>query len=544
MADVKIILYTHRYEELLEAAAGFARGQWTQFNMPLMLLGLALFTATLLLQAASLLTSLPPWPWTCHTHQPWQTILPLGAALLVLLHAIGLFSTSFILSEGRMVCFLMATMALLVLYCAVAANLAPAKPQLHIDVSAQQLPAAETERKKDNSRRGAAFSVKLSDPEPVELWRHEQPCLYVAGDHKASRWRGDCSSLLVCGVGLLLCNALLGSMGLVARTGHDAMHKLAADTAHATSDTAVSQDSQTIVYLRSGVDSFCVSLRWLDGGLQHTQELLAPTLCVFVFPLVLLSGFWKSQDVQTEQSKKVRMSMPGFHMVKCMIWLAYTAVAALWICQSQNLGQLSLLSSFEGALPVQLASASDMIYNLTCQLRITGVLLTQPLDVLLPGLVFTSVLISLVTYIFGCVFMYAKKELEQETNYHILIAVVAAPVILVLGSAASLASVLGLLECVCIQHLFESLSRLSKQHFYKNTDEGSKAMFQSEGWISVAEGSMWALISTQLFFCTGHFCEFAGLQYGAGRCRSCTCCLSKHIQTLTYRCLAMQALWD
>lgn len=522
---------TYRYEDFLEAAAGFAREQWTQFNMPLMLLGLALFTATLLLQAASLLISLPRWPWTYHSHHPWQTILPLGAALLVLLHAVGLFSTSFILSEGQMVCFLMATMALLMLHCAVAATLAPAKLQLHIDVSTQQLPAAEAERKKDISRRGAADSVQMSDPRPVEQWRHEQPCVYVAGDHKASRWSGDCSSLIVCGVGLLLCNALLGSMGLVTRTGHDAMHKLAADTAHATSDTAVSQNSQTIVYLRSGMDSFCVSLRWLDGGLQQTQELLAPTICVFVFPLVLLGGFWKSQDVQTEQSKKFRISMPGFHMMKCMIWLAYTAIAALWICQSRNLGQLSLLSSLKAALPVQLASASDMIYNLTCQLRITGDLLTQPLDVLLPGLVFTSVLTALVTYIFGCAFMYAKKEFVQETNYHTLVAIVAAPVLLVLGSAASLASVLGLLECVCVQHLFDSLSNLSKQHFYKDTDEGSKAVIQSEGWIGVAEGSMWALISTQLFFCTGHFCEFAGLQYGAGRCRSCTCCLSKHIQT-------------
>ena len=27
---------------------------------------------------------------------------------------------------------------------------------------------------------------------------------------------------------------------------------------------------------------------------------------------------------------------------------------------------------------------------------------------------------------------------------------------------------------------------------------------------------LWALFSLQLFFCTGHFCEFAGLQYTAG----------------------------
>lgn len=27
---------------------------------------------------------------------------------------------------------------------------------------------------------------------------------------------------------------------------------------------------------------------------------------------------------------------------------------------------------------------------------------------------------------------------------------------------------------------------------------------------------LWSLFSLQLFFCTGHFCEFAGLQYTAG----------------------------
>lgn len=33
---------------------------------------------------------------------------------------------------------------------------------------------------------------------------------------------------------------------------------------------------------------------------------------------------------------------------------------------------------------------------------------------------------------------------------------------------------------------------------------------------------LWALFSLQLFFCTGHFCEFAGLQYTAGASFSST----------------------
>ena len=32
-----------------------------------------------------------------------------------------------------------------------------------------------------------------------------------------------------------------------------------------------------------------------------------------------------------------------------------------------------------------------------------------------------------------------------------------------------------------------------------------------------AAGALWSLYGLQLFFCTGHFCEFAGLQYTAGQ---------------------------
>ncbi|KAL0051642.1 hypothetical protein WJX82_011079 [Trebouxia sp. C0006] len=106
------------YAEYLAAAAQLARKQWTQFNLPLMLLGLLLLTACLLLQVYTLWHSLPGADHSPSlSHQHWRWLLPSGAVTLVVMHAAGLFSTSFILSEGQMVCFLVATFAALLLHC-------------------------------------------------------------------------------------------------------------------------------------------------------------------------------------------------------------------------------------------------------------------------------------------------------------------------------------------------------------------------------------------------------------------------------------------
>ncbi len=47
------------------------------------------------------------------------------------------------------------------------------------------------------------------------------------------------------------------------------------------------------------------------------------------------------------------------------------------------------------------------------------------------------------------------------------------------------------------------------------------------GGASPVGGILWSLHALQLFFCTGHFCEFAGLQYTAGALRVTRMALSR-----------------
>ncbi len=83
------------------------------------------------------------------------------------------------------------------------------------------------------------------------------------------------------------------------------------------------------------------------------------------------------------------------------------------------------------------------------------------------------------------------------------VAALLSPVAVVLGSAAMPAAGLGLLEAACAWACIRVGTPLRRTRW----QERSRA--------SVA-GALWALLGTQLFFCTGHFCEFAGLQTAAG----------------------------
>lgn len=486
-----------------------------------MLLGLTLFTATLLLQAASLLTTLPAWPGQCHNHSLQQSILPAGAVVLTLLHALGLFSTSFILSEGQMVCFLVASMALLLLYSAISAALQSRQAQLHIHASAEQVTQAafEPQQHVGRGRLDVASPVEQENSDRGKQKWEATPVLGSSGhtagkrwtsakdfavDNASSMWSSQCMGVVFWGIGLLVCNALLGSMGLVTRTGHDAMHKAAATTPHTSSGAGTGQND-IFGHRDFLVGSFYASLHWLSSGLQQTQDSLAPALCVLIFPIVLLGGLNNSKSTDAVRCTRSEASALANRFIEILVWLAYLVIALLWVCQGLGLEHMTLLSCLQTAVPIEGSAALPLTGHLL------STLLTQPLSILLPELCLTflsaSVLLCTITYL----------KLTDQYSSSVVIAMLVAPVILVLRSDFALASVLAMLECVCIQQLFHSLA-VSEHQSFKNTVTDSKALLCANGWMSVAEGSMWALISTQLFFCTGHFCEFAGLQYTAGRC--------------------------
>ena len=607
-----------RCNHFLQAAAQLAREQWTQFNVPLMALGLALFTATLLLQASALWISLPAWPRTHHRHQPrhnnalvklhtavqaapamqahlnisgqswgksdatiparlgasarswgksapaveaqtvtqhrpqlWHQILPTGAVMLSGLHAAGLFSTSFILSEGQMVCFLVASLGILLLHSGLANTLHQVVPELTIKAAMERPRAAYASEQWALGKRKVVSGVgSVSDKVAVGSAQFTSSApIKSSSSSKSERGssRQQCSSVLLWGMGLLVCNALLASAGLVTRTGHDAMHKAAADVTHSSSDAlrhAQSNNSSAQFFSTASQ----LSVDWLGGGFQHTQELLAPIFCVMLFPLVLLGD----AQVKSLHDKQVSTMSSAMNV---SVWLAYLAVALLWVCQTQQIADLSLMSFLESVLPTGiLPSLVDVLSSASQAYMILITFLSQPLNVLLPRtcFVFSSASLTLHALLKAC--GYVEKSNKDSSNTSVVVAAVSALILLVLGSASALTAATGLMECVCITQLFKHLHCDHNVQVMSGKQDNTLRSFSA--WISLAEGSTWALIAMQLFFCTGHFCEFAGLQYSSGKCHfacivhhtedacSCSsrCCICNRTSQAEH--VVLQALWD
>lgn len=260
-------MYAHcRHLEFLNAAADLARRQWTQFNLPLMLSGLVLLAGTAALQV------LLAWQ-ALGLPLDWGSLCSLDgcAVLAALIHAAGLYSTSFLLAEGSMVCFLVASLAVVLTWNAArqacsqqqAGSLAlrPAAAAFAAAV-AQQGNAVEVCAGKAAKEVAALQSCSKSLDVPssqlppgqsrspaVSL---EASCLLHTGQHNSKQStssliasaetqgctescpNADCQSrtellrMLASGAGLLACNLLLARHGLVERNGHDAMHRAAA----------------------------------------------------------------------------------------------------------------------------------------------------------------------------------------------------------------------------------------------------------------------------------------------------------------------------
>ena len=524
-----------RYLQYLGAAADRARQQWTQFNMPLMLLGLLLLTACLLLQAYTLWHTLPPIVHRspCLQPQHWKRVLPAGAVGLVGLHAIGLFSTNFILGEGRMVCFLVACFAVLLLHSTLAAlmqhhalqavqsplscSMTPADgasspaSAVSTEQTGKDSGAALEERNKDGKAAANGALVNLTG----ESGRQVAPALIT---RRPLPWNRNCSKAVACGVGLLGCNALLGSLGLVVRTGHDAMHKAAAGPA-SEANVAFGHSMHT------GQHDWA-SRHWPMTAVVLAHQLVAPVVNVMLFPLLLLDG-------ATSQNS---MSRGWCGLVACLealthasVWCLYTLLAVYWLLVNFHLKDIFLAPQVEQTfaaisrtLPFSLVSNTSMkefwsVAQLgrVAMLKIPAVLFLASLVVMLL-LICSRAISSLQEK------QQPSKEIDNQKGNYTLLATLAVPVLLVSGSENSVIGALGLLECACATELLRLLASCWKHNGHEQCSEDCNlSLSSSEAWLGVAEGCLWALLSMQLFFCTGHFCEFAGLQYSAGNSNFC-----------------------
>ena len=511
--------------------------------MPLMLLGVLLFTICLMLQAYAV------WSTLCHSDstlasrslpsQPWQVILPAGAVGLVLLHAAGLFSTSFILAEGQMLCFLVATFAVLLLLAAVTASLQ--QPPVSLDVRADSGGCSSGGH--TSSCQGQLRSCPAADPcEGADF--HAKPFTNRLGvnsfgqremltveRHKGSvqqlGWNRHSSQAALWGVGLLLCNALMGSMGVVTRTGHDAMHKAAAmpqpDEHPQTTTHTVPYDVGSHANARDSARTL-TSMQWLSSALQQTQELSAPAICVLMFPFVLVGA--KTGLAAVSKTQHFQASLQPL-AVK-LVWFSYSMLAFYWTLAQAGQADKSIASHIKPVVSMlqSCAQLRDMLGEVAGCIRtpihLYNSCLHQPLNVLLPRLVSLSSGLALLLHLVSRVsdqlqLRGATPHWGNSTGSHTLIAALAAPLLLVCGPSKALVCALALLQSTCVVHLLQHLQGHCNPTFSGDVSHDmTTASIELGGWLEVAEGCLWALLSMQLFFCTGHFCEFAGLQYAAG----------------------------
>ena len=526
----------------LQAAAELARSQWTQFNMPLMLLGLLLFTACLLLQAHTLWSSLVHQDHDGSSTLPshcWRLALPVGAAVLGLLHAAGLFSISFLFAEGQMVCFLVAAFSLLLLHAALAATMQQCPAEVDVQAypctcSSGGSPGTYNKLLLSESAATGAHGPSQqdsSDRRPGKQRRSASAAghgrsLYHKSHVQQMHWNRQCWHAAVWGVGLLVVNALMGSMGLVVRTGHDAMHKAAPTQEPAQHMQTVADTLPHLILPGVGNVHAFASTQWLSAALLETQNLLAPLVCVLIFPFVLI-------DANTiPVCGRSYFSKPRLHMLAVhSLWFSYYVLALYWVtCQA---GQAGASVSF---LFEQLLTASELHLGTSATqtlctvagcvpscMHVLSRCLHQPFHLLMPHTVFLSSAFSITALMVSEAEDQwqpkdAVKHQASSSKACTCIAALTAPILLVLGPPKGLVCALALLQCTGVVKLLQYAQTYHSSASSRVGAGGTVPVVrQPEGWLGVAEGCIWALVGTQLFFCSGHFCEFAGLQYAAGQ---------------------------
>lgn len=94
-----------------------------------------------------------------------------------------------------------------------------------------------------------------------------------------------------------------------------------------------------------------------------------------------------------------------------------------------------------------------------------------------------------------------------------LVVTLVPPVLLVLGPKSSLLGFMGVLQCGVLGYLLGERRRAVRRVGLAGRGGQDGGGGRWEGFVG---GAVWSMVGMQMFFCSGHFCEFAGLQYTAG----------------------------
>ncbi|KAL4452193.1 hypothetical protein ABPG75_007855 [Micractinium tetrahymenae] len=463
-----------RCQRFLGEAAAVAREQWTQFGDTSMVAGLVLFAAVLVLQAAAAfrgavtgsapagvcannskavgpaegaqkgggwLAALGGWRLLARVGR-WRLPVPafrawLAAVLLV--HGLGIFSFFYLLSEGRMVCFLVAAVCL-----------------------------------------ALALSVGRAT--------------WVAGQ----RLRG----VVAMGIMSLRCNALMAVLGVAHHTGQGFWVRLTVHEPQPADDLergwhgklGKAKALATALMAAAGVD------RLPPAVLLAAQHSLLCTL-----PIMALAA-------ATERLQ--RGSRRGV-LQRLLVLAAFASVAAyLHVEDAIKHGLLPkglTLHRLAGQhlrplLPAQLAAwleaagtaAQPALAAVPAAARLGARLLALPLMSLLPHVTYALCAALAVIWLAQA----ASRRLQGAAAATAAAQLLLAALLQVSDRQAPLILLLALLEITAVARLLARRAEL--------LPAGTAAGVAGE------VGALLALVAAQLFYSTGHLCEFAGLQYTAG----------------------------
>lgn len=296
-----------RLEEYLKFAAALARAQWMQFDVRLMLTGIAILLVSSGLQAVSLYSLVKQ-----ASSQPRVAAMLLAAACM-LLHALSFFSDSFIVAEGWVVAFFIATLTIaLVLYVCAHASSASAGTQ----------PPLKSQLRASVCHKG---------------WRSEG--MYGS---QMRVWA------VLLGLAMLTCNWAMAVLGIIPRGSQDAMQGTAAV---------------------AGQQSWIASLLTVDHtsrgghGAQLWLQSLMGLLPVPAVPLVLLylidSGSTPSRHPSSWSVSRLALLFTLKRSASAAAALSYVALGLAWAGEIH--GMRALVEVGHGSLVLFMSLVEEFV---------------------------------------------------------------------------------------------------------------------------------------------------------------------------------------
>lgn len=438
----------------------------------------------------------------------------------------GLFSVGLLMGEGRLTCVLMAAVTLILLRAALTAVLQARRVARAAAASAQQL--AQEQQTADgisgSGRVPAQQRLQLVLP-AAQVWDSWQP---------SSQAVRAAASMLVCNVSLQL-------LGLIDRAGQDPH-----DKTQPTSELLVGPDA---AWQRAALLAFTVGpllIVWLvltaadrllrGGGLQWTGRVAAPGQ----------GGEPPKEAPAAESGEDSRQGVGSQGVVWCLRTLCalqFVCLGLFWAAQLfghsgetlEGVGKAVWSAALQSPVSGLTQAVSGLVGpgGLSSGTVLCSVLCSLPLRLLLPRVIYTAALVVLAAAALLAVLRRlpacCKGRVLVQADPVLLLwlcAALVAPLVMVLGFKGPANMLLALLQAAGLCKLLRLRSAAagflaaaaaapSSSTRGKQVTSGTGAVSADDGCCSVVGAGAWGLMALQLFFCSGHFCEFSGLQYAS-----------------------------